>query len=274
MAVLTRTEWVQLRDKTHKVSKGAVSGVSMGDALDAYHKEGAKGLDAALKAAPKLKTAAEKYLKGCKSEGLKKDVKSKIIDQLAAVEKCPLFLKEIEAVKTAWLSFKKQPSETTRVVVQRLITPLREDGKRSIPPLRALNLPPTAFGNGLMVRRRNRFLLTPVTSKVTSRRWRPSGNRMLCHRSPTCPGGGPDGQRSAASAPTVHGMDGSQPSLVRGNHIQLRDGAVGLLGLFVEDHELQVAGLDRLRQLHGVLVGLFREGTLWRPAGPTACRPG
>jgi len=62
-----RDRWVKER-ADNKVPKGAVSGVSMGDELDKFHKEVVKGVKEGKAAAEKLKTALTKYTNGIKTK--------------------------------------------------------------------------------------------------------------------------------------------------------------------------------------------------------------
>lgn len=61
----TREDWRKARD-SHGIKKGAVSGVSIGDAIDKVAKAEQKGYAALLTAAEGLKTALEKYQAGLK----------------------------------------------------------------------------------------------------------------------------------------------------------------------------------------------------------------
>lgn len=61
----TREEWRKARD-SHGIKKGAVSGVSIGDAIEKVAKAEAKGYATLLSAAEALKAALEKYQVGLK----------------------------------------------------------------------------------------------------------------------------------------------------------------------------------------------------------------
>jgi hypothetical protein len=67
-----RDEWRKARDG-HKIKKGAVSGVSIGDAIDKVTKAEEKGYASVIEAATALKKALDKYQTGLKKAAPTKD---------------------------------------------------------------------------------------------------------------------------------------------------------------------------------------------------------